>query len=629
MERWQGSEVLVDMREVRYGGRNGKTIKLEVDPDLVAVRAQRGRSLREGPVPPREAALLDEMETVLSFPQAGVEVYRHAQQSSRSTEELRRELHDSPATRFAGRVLVDEKSREPVLYTENLFVKFADDKNRDGCLEVLREAGLTVKQELPYATNAFFVAAPEGTGQGVFDIADELLERNDVEYCQPELVRRLGERSIFAQQWHLKTTTIAGQWVNASANVEAAHTITEGEDVTIAIIDTGTDIDHDEFSSEDKLVAPRDTTSNDADPRPSGRGENHGTACAGVACADGRFGASGVAPRAKLMPIRMISQLGSQAEANAFYWAAQNGADIISCSWGPADGRWWDPDDPLHTTEVPLPDSTRLALDYAVTNGRDGKGCVVFFAAGNGNESVDNDGYASYERVLAVAASNDRSQRSVYSDYGDAIFCAFPSNDFEFPEEDHPAPLTPGIWTTDRTGRSGYSDDDYTNTFGGTSSACPGAAGVAALVLSCNPSLNWDGVKSVLRRSCDRIDRGGDEYGEKGHSPHYGYGRLNAEKAARSAGGQSRRVHGRRVHGRRVHGRRVHGRRVHGRSMASDDHLDLIEGASEDASKAFGRAGGIREQATRELLLGILLAAQAAQIEDLRERVAQLEVSGQ
>ena len=249
MERWQGSEVLIEMPEVRYGGQNGKTIQLEVDPDLVAVRARRGRSLREGPVPPPEAALLDEMETVLSFPQAGVEVYRHAQQSSLSTEELRRELHESPATRFAGRVLVDEKSREPVLYTENLFVKFADDKNRDECLEVLREAGLTVKQELPYATNAFFVAAPEGTGQRVFDIANALLGRNDVEYCQPELVRRLGERAIFAQQWHLKTTTIAGQWVNASANVEAAHTITQGEDVTIAIIDTGTDIDHDEFAS--------------------------------------------------------------------------------------------------------------------------------------------------------------------------------------------------------------------------------------------------------------------------------------------------------------------------------------------------------------------------------------------
>ncbi|MBA3490871.1 MAG: S8 family serine peptidase [Rubrobacteraceae bacterium] len=611
------------MPEVTYGGENGKTVQLEVDPDLVAVRARRGRSLREGPVTPPEAALLDNMESVLSFPQVGIEVYRRPEQSSRSMEEVRRELHESPATRFAGRVLVDENTREPVLYTENLFVKFFDDKKRDECLEVLREAGLTVKQELPYATNAFFAAAPEGSGQAVFDIANELLRREDVEYCNPELVRRLAQRAIFPQQWHLKTTTIGGQWVSASANVEAAHAITEGEGTTIAIIDTGTDMDHDEFSSPGKLVAPRDTTANDADPRPGGRDENHGTACAGVACADGKFGASGVAPLAKLMPIRMMSQLGSQGEANAFYWAAENGADVISCSWGPADGRWWDPNDPLHDTVVPLPDSTRLALDYVVTRGRNGKGCIVLFAAGNGNESVDNDGYASYERVLAVAASNDRSVRSVYSDFGDAIFCAFPSNDFEFPEEDRPAPLTPGIWTTDRTARPGYSNDDYTNSFGGTSSACPGAAGVAALVLSCNPSLTRDEVNDVLRRACEQIDPEDGEYDEQGHSHLYGYGRLNAESAVRSVGGQTR----------RVHGRRVHGRRVHGRYTASDVELESMEAtyeeASEDARTALDLAGygGIREQATRELLLATLLTTQAAQIQDLRERVEQLELA--
>jgi len=618
-----GTEVWQKMPEVTYGGENGKTVQLEVDPDLVAVRARRGRSLREGPVTPPEAALLDNMESVLSFPQVGIEVYRRPEQSSRSMEEVRRELHESPATRFAGRVLVDENTREPVLYTENLFVKFFDDKKRDECLEVLREAGLTVKQELPYATNAFFAAAPEGSGQAVFDIANELLRREDVEYCNPELVRRLAQRAIFPQQWHLKTTTIGGQWVSASANVEAAHAITEGEGTTIAIIDTGTDMDHDEFSSPGKLVAPRDTTANDADPRPSGRDENHGTACAGVACADGKFGASGVAPLAKLMPIRMMSQLGSQGEANAFYWAAENGADVISCSWGPADGRWWDPNDPLHDTVVPLPDSTRLALDYVVTRGRNGKGCIVLFAAGNGNESVDNDGYASYERVLAVAASNDRSVRSVYSDFGDAIFCAFPSNDFEFPEEDRPAPLTPGIWTTDRTARPGYSNDDYTNSFGGTSSACPGAAGVAALVLSCNPSLTRDEVNDVLRRACEQIDPEDGEYDEQGHSHLYGYGRLNAESAVRSVGGQTR----------RVHGRRVHGRRVHGRYTASDVELESMEAtyeeASEDARTALDLAGygGIREQATRELLLATLLTTQAAQIQDLRERVEQLELA--
>ena len=57
---------------------------------------------------------------------------------------------------------------------------------------------------------------------------------------------------------------------------------------------------------------------------------------------------------------------------------------------------------------------------------------MVFFAAGNGNESVDNDGYASYDRVLAVAACNDRGERSVYSDFGEAVWCAFPSSDLAF-----------------------------------------------------------------------------------------------------------------------------------------------------------------------------------------------------
>ena len=614
------------MPEVKYGGQNGETIQLEVDPELVAVRARRGDSLHEGPVPGTEAGLLNEMEPVLSYPEVGVEVFRRRERSERSTEELRKELGESPATRFAGRVLVDKKSREPVLYTENLFVKFSDGKDRDQCLDVLREASLTVKRELPYAANAYFVAAPEGTGQRVFEIASELLRRDDVEYCHPELVRPLGRRAISSQQWHLKATTVDNQWVNESANVEAAHTITEGEGVTIAVIDTGIDIDHEEFSGPRKVVAPRDTTANDANPRPSRRTEKHGTACAGVACASGRFGASGVAPRAKLMPIRMISQLGSQAEAEAFYWAAENGADVISCSWGPADGYWKDGKDPIHDMQVPLPDSTRLAIDYAVTNGRGGLGCVVFFAAGNGNESVDNDGYASYDRVLAVAACNDRGRRSVYSDYGEAVFCAFPSNDLPWPEKDRPAPLTPGIWTTDRTGRAGYSDDDYTNSFGGTSSACPGAAGVAALVLSSNESLRWDAVRDLMRRSCDRIDPERGEYDEKGHSHLYGYGRLNAEKAARSAGGGQ---------ARRIQGRRIHGRRIHGRSTPIDDELDLMdvayEDTSEDARKVLNLAwyGGLRKQVNRDLLLGTLLASQAGQIQDLRERVAHLELADQ
>jgi hypothetical protein len=70
---------------------------------------------------------------------------------------------------------------------------------------------------------------------------------------------------------------------------------------------------------------------------------------------------------------------------------------------------------------------------------------------------------------------------------------------------------------------------------------------------------------------------------------------------------------------------------VHGRSTAGDDDLDLTEATTEGASEEVRRMlelawyGGIREQAHRELLLGIVLASQAAQIQDLRERLAQLD----
>jgi subtilisin-like proprotein convertase family protein len=441
---------------------------------------------------------------------------------------------------------VETESKEPVVYTENVFVKFRDDEERDHCERVLREAGLTIKKELSYATNAFFACAPEGTGQKIFDMANDLLERDDVEYCHPEVVQQAYRRTIFPQQWHLKTTTVNGQAITAGATVDAAHAFVQGEGVTIAIIDDGFDLDHEEFSSSGKIVFPFDFQTSDDDPRP-GPGDDHGTACAGVACGDGRFGASGVAPKARLMPIRMPLSLNSQRLADAFVWAADHGADVISNSWGPPDGPWFRPNDPSHRRSFALPDNIRLAIDHAADNGRAGKGCVILFAAGNGNESVDLDGYASYSKVIAVAACNDRALRSVYSDFGEAIFCSFPSNDFAFQLESRPAPLTPGIWTTDRTGRAGYNPDPetgdilgddalkYTSTFGGTSSACPGAAGVAALVISRNPALRRLEVKEILRQSCERIDPQGGRYDNQGHSKKYGFGRLNAATAARLA----------------------------------------------------------------------------------------------
>ena len=539
---------------VHFGRKDEPATVLRASDDLIAVRTHDRQPLLRatggggGPVAPPAAAQVADGQLVAAFPEAGVEVYRvPVDREAKSLEVRKSALAAEPDVRFAGTALEDEAG-EPVVYTENVFVKFQDDADPEACREALREAGLEIKKEVRYAPNAFFAGTPEGTGRKVFDVCEGLFQRADVEYCHPEVVRERQAKAIFAPQWHLRTAVVNGVTISASANVEAAHARGAlGVGVTIAIIDDGVDVEHPEFAAPGKIVAPRDATLGTDDPRPKRAGNRHGTACAGVACAEGRDGASGVAPKARLMPIRLSSALGAIQEGEAFAWAADHGADVISCSWGPTDGAWFDPADPAHATFVPLPGSTRLAIDYAATQGRGGKGCVILFAAGNGNEPVENDGYASYANVVSVAACNDRGRRSAYSDKGAALWCSFPSNDFEFAAENHPAPRTPGIWTTDRTGTAGYNPGasalvpgqappgdaagNYTNSFGGTSSACPGAAGVAALVLSVNPALRGEQVREVLRRCCDRIDPGAGAYDANGRSALYGFGRLNAETA--------------------------------------------------------------------------------------------------
>jgi subtilisin family serine protease len=444
------------MPKVNFGTKKDKSFELVESDDLIAVRSRSKKPmLARGPVPRAIEGSLSDCELVHSFPEAGVEIYRVPKKETKELNNRKATLRRDPDVRFAGGVLTDKKSNAAVLYTENMFIKFVDSLELPQCEKIIRDAGLAVKEKLGYATNAFFVQATEGSGQAIFDQALALLEMDVVENCHPELIRPREGKLFFPNQWHLASTTIAGILINNHASVDFAHSITRGEGTTIAIIDDGVDLTHPEFSDPGKIVAPFDAVTGTNDPSP-GFGDNHGTSCAGVACATGLDGAAGVAPAAKLMPIRLAANLGSIAEAKAFQWAADKGADIISCSWGPPDGKWFKPTDPQHNANWPLPASTKLAIDYATTKGRQGRGCVVVFAAGNGNESVDLDGYASYQNVIAVAACNDRGTRSVYSDFGKAVSCCFPSSDFEFQPQSHPAPLTNGIWTTDLVGSKGY-----------------------------------------------------------------------------------------------------------------------------------------------------------------------------
>ena len=129
---------------------------------------------------------------------------------------------------------------------------------------------------------------------------------------------------------------------------------------------------------------------------------------------------------------------------------------------------------------------------------------------------------ANHPDVMAVGASTDADVRSDYSQSG--------------AELDFLAPSSGGwndILTTDRTGTNGYAKGDYAYDFGGTSAACPLAAGIGALVVSVDPWLTAAGIRAVLRSSCDKI--GSVTYVGAGWNTFYGYGRLNAQQAVASA----------------------------------------------------------------------------------------------
>lgn len=523
----------------QYGGVRGEKRKLVDANDFLVVRTKRRGSLEYTPLSEKAHRAIKGSQSVVHFEEAGVEVLKFFEGSRPTTKrnQARTVLKQESEIQFAGRVLCSPQGRQPVVYTENLFVKFNDDVSPRRCRNMLRQYNLSMKREVGYARNAYFVSAQENAGRMVFDIAFSLLAKKEVELCHPELVQAMSHRQAFSEQWHLHKTRIDGKELDQHASVVAAWSFTKGEGVTIAVIDDGFDTDHEEFAGSNKVVAPYDMTRRRKGAWPMFPKENHGTACAGVACANGNHKASGVAPRAKLLPIRQGSGVGSQDEADAIIWAADHGADIISCSWGPKGGDFEDPDDPRHDEIFALPDSTRKALLHAIENGRNGKGCVITWAAGNGNASVDNDGYASFDKVIAIGASDDKGKRAPYSNFGNALWCLFPSA-HDLPSD------TKGIWTTDRGGGNGYNsgidtlgdaEGHYTNGFGGTSSACPGAAGIAALVLSRNADLRWDQVKEILAQSCDQIDHAQAGYDARGHSTHYGFGRLNALRAVELA----------------------------------------------------------------------------------------------
>ncbi|MBP5435407.1 S8 family serine peptidase [bacterium] len=337
----------------------------------------------------------------------------------------------------------------------------------------------------------------------------------------------------FKNQWHLQNTGQRGTAGNDARVAEAWEIIEElglepGKGVKIGIIDDAFDLHHPDM--EGKFLKGYDLEDDDDYPY-ADENEPHGTCVSGVAAAvrDNKTGVAGGCPGCKIVPVRAGSSFGEgEKMALAFNFLLDRGVHIITNSWGPAD----------NSGHVEMPEVLQEIIGHARKYDRDGLGVVIFFAAGNGNEDISADesfdGFAANENVIAVGAVNAYGIRSNYSDFGRDLDILSPSSDTDSDYLWNPFAIETtkdGIWTIDARSYFGYSSTDYTGFFGGTSSATPLAASIAALLIGAYPQLSRDELYEILTTTADKVSPNDAMYDENGFSEKYGYGRINAAAA--------------------------------------------------------------------------------------------------
>ncbi|MBF0360213.1 MAG: S8 family serine peptidase [Oligoflexia bacterium] len=356
--------------------------------------------------------------------------------------------------------------------------------------------------------------------------------------------------SYYSYQWHLKNTgqltdLLVGEDINVTSVWDSGN---KGDDVVIAVIDDGLQINHPDLS--DNIYSGRSWNylySID-DPSPEESSSGHGTAVAGLAAArdSNGIGVRGVAPRAKVVGYNLLA-LGGRTDADETDAMTRN-YDLVSISnnsWGATDG----------TGKFTTANSTwTSAITEGVTYGRNGKGVVYVWAAGNGaNNGVNNgsnnsdeteidrsdyDGQANFYGVMAIGATTDNGEKASYSESGSNLWICAPSSGGKN-----------SLTTTDLINEWGYNTDtnsgsdlddvNYTKTFTGTSGATPIVSGVVALMLKQNSKLTWRDVKLILAQTARKIQSTDTNWVSNGAgykvNYKFGFGVVDAKAAVAAA----------------------------------------------------------------------------------------------
>jgi subtilisin family serine protease/putative cell wall-binding protein len=286
------------------------------------------------------------------------------------------------------------------------------------------------------------------------------------------------DEPMYSQEYNLNIGRVPQAWADGAA----------GEGITIAIVDTGVDLNHPDLKG--NLVPGYNAVMDSTAPGMAQDDNGHGTHVAGIAAAQlNDSGIVGVAYKAKIMPIKAMDKSGEGADdiiAAGIVWAADHGARIVNLSLG-------------SDTETAV---LRSAVEYAQE-----KGVLVVAAAGNFDPlKQSNPGInypASYPQVLAVTATDADDQIAYISATGPECVLAAPGMN-----------IISDYWS--REEGSTYAAAD------GTSMASSFVVGVAALIWSKHPDWTAEQVKLALAK-------GAEDLGSPGRDDEYGFGRVDAD----------------------------------------------------------------------------------------------------
>lgn len=261
----------------------------------------------------------------------------------------------------------------------------------------------------------------------------------------------------------------ASMWSLSKINCNSAWDLAEGKDVLVAVIDNGTfvnqlDIRNNLWVGPNKNFGFNFIGSNfyDVNPLPSDPDPRHGTHVAGTIAAIGNNNVDviGVAPKAKILTLRALPG-DDLSLLQAIQYAIKYNAKVINNSWG---------------TKVRRP----YAPEYSrILETAHQKNIVVVFSAGNENDDVQFYAPANNSRVIAVASTNNTDSRSYFSNYGPLVDIGAPGE---------------GIISLDIKPKG-------ITVMQGTSMSAPHVSGLAALLLSLDPSLTAEQVKEIIERT--------------------------------------------------------------------------------------------------------------------------------